>query len=193
MTSPRRIEANRQNAQRSTGPRSRRGKARASKNAAKHGLSENQIVLTGPERARLQRRRKQWAADLQPRDAVERELFETLLHATIVRERVDRLDAVAWDDARRLAAEAFDRDHPGPLDADAQARRQAAITAALPEPRALRTFLRHAPRWDRASFRALHTLRQLREQRHRPRSQNEARESGSEIERFQEVRSGLAS
>ncbi len=44
-TSPRKIEANRQNARKSTGPRSSRGKARSSRNAVKHGLLAGRIVL----------------------------------------------------------------------------------------------------------------------------------------------------
>jgi hypothetical protein len=39
MTSPRKIQANRANAQTSTGPKSARGKARAAHNARRHGLS----------------------------------------------------------------------------------------------------------------------------------------------------------
>jgi hypothetical protein len=39
MTSARQIEANRANARLSTGPRTERGKARASRNALRHGLS----------------------------------------------------------------------------------------------------------------------------------------------------------
>jgi len=39
MTTTRQIEANRANARKSTGPRTERGKARASHNALRHGLS----------------------------------------------------------------------------------------------------------------------------------------------------------
>ena len=39
MLSPRKIEANRKNAQRSTGPRTAAGKARSSMNARRHGLA----------------------------------------------------------------------------------------------------------------------------------------------------------
>jgi hypothetical protein len=39
MTSARRIAANRENAKKSTGPRTRRGKSRASRNAVRHGLA----------------------------------------------------------------------------------------------------------------------------------------------------------
>jgi hypothetical protein len=39
MTTPRRVEANRANARKSTGPRTRQGKARAARSARRHGLS----------------------------------------------------------------------------------------------------------------------------------------------------------
>ena len=39
MISPRKLAANRANARRSTGPRTREGKRRSSRNALKHGLS----------------------------------------------------------------------------------------------------------------------------------------------------------
>jgi hypothetical protein len=48
MTSHRRRAANRRNAQRSTGPRSAEGKARAAANAQRHGLA---AAAPGPERA----------------------------------------------------------------------------------------------------------------------------------------------
>lgn len=45
MTSQRRIEANRRNAQRSTGPKTQDGKARSRLNAVKHGLSASLPAL----------------------------------------------------------------------------------------------------------------------------------------------------
>jgi hypothetical protein len=45
MASDRQIEANRENARRSTGPRTPLGKARASLNAVRHGLSARNLVL----------------------------------------------------------------------------------------------------------------------------------------------------
>ncbi len=44
-TSPNKVEANRRNAKKSTGPRSAAGKAKSSRNAVKHGLLANRIVL----------------------------------------------------------------------------------------------------------------------------------------------------
>ena len=45
MVSDRQMEANKQNAQRSTGPCTADGKARVALNALKHGLTGKQIVL----------------------------------------------------------------------------------------------------------------------------------------------------
>jgi hypothetical protein len=47
MSTSRRIEANRENARLSTGPRTERGKARSSRNARRHGLSVS--VLCDPQ------------------------------------------------------------------------------------------------------------------------------------------------
>lgn len=49
MTSPRQVEANRQNARRSTGPRTPDGKRRSSQNAITHGIFTRAIVLPGSE------------------------------------------------------------------------------------------------------------------------------------------------
>ena len=51
MTSDRKIEANRRNALRSTGPRTAAGKARSSRNALWHGLAAAAIDPTMPEDA----------------------------------------------------------------------------------------------------------------------------------------------
>src|SRR5712692_7993548 len=45
-TSPKKIEANRRNALRSTGPKSREGKMTVSRNAIKHGLLVKEVVIT---------------------------------------------------------------------------------------------------------------------------------------------------
>ena len=44
MTSLRQIESNRRNAQRSTGPKTQGGKARASQNAVRHGLTAETVI-----------------------------------------------------------------------------------------------------------------------------------------------------
>jgi len=50
MSSELKIEANRANAQASTGPRTEEGKARSSQNARKHGLTAKQLAITPEDR-----------------------------------------------------------------------------------------------------------------------------------------------
>jgi len=47
-TSQKQIEANRKNAQKSTGPKTKAGKAKSSKNATRHGLYAKDIVIDSP-------------------------------------------------------------------------------------------------------------------------------------------------
>jgi hypothetical protein len=54
MPSLSRIDANRANAQHSTGPRTPEGKARASRNAIRHGLLASQLVLSVEDRAEFE-------------------------------------------------------------------------------------------------------------------------------------------
>jgi len=47
MSTEAQIHANRQNAQKSTGPKTAEGKAAVSQNAVKHGLIASEAVITG--------------------------------------------------------------------------------------------------------------------------------------------------
>ena len=49
MRSKQRLEANRANAKRSTGPTTEPGKARSKMNALKHGLSAKAVVIEGED------------------------------------------------------------------------------------------------------------------------------------------------
>jgi hypothetical protein len=76
MASQARIDANRQNAKRSTGPKTEAGKARASLNALKDGSHAKTVnpVLPQENALELDQRINQWISDLNPRNDAEREL-----------------------------------------------------------------------------------------------------------------------
>ena len=78
--SEKKIEANRRNAQRSTGPRSARGKQAIRWSALRHGLLSQEVVLGAGEdaerRPQLEHLLAQLRADLRPRGALEEMLVE---------------------------------------------------------------------------------------------------------------------
>ncbi len=61
-----RIEANRANAARSTGPRTAEGKEASRANAYKHGLTGSGVVVAAPEAAEVERRVIAYEAELRP-------------------------------------------------------------------------------------------------------------------------------
>jgi hypothetical protein len=76
MATAAQIEANRVDAQKSTGPRRLEGKARARLNALKHGMSARTVmpVLPHEDPKQLEDRIQQFITAIQPRNALERDL-----------------------------------------------------------------------------------------------------------------------
>ena len=75
----RRIEANRANAQKSTGPRTEQGKARSRANPWKHGLTASMLVITGEEPEEFDELRAALIASYDPQSPWECELVERLV------------------------------------------------------------------------------------------------------------------
>src|SRR5579884_1245491 len=72
------LAANRTNAEKSTGPTSPEGKARASRNSFKHGLYSKQLVLPGEDPAELARLTADLFAEHQPANTTEELLVNEL-------------------------------------------------------------------------------------------------------------------
>ena len=81
MTSDRQADANRQNAQKSTGPKQPEGKAAVRLNALKHGLLSQELLLPGEDEAALMGFAERLMADLQPEGALEILLVEDIIVA----------------------------------------------------------------------------------------------------------------
>jgi hypothetical protein len=79
MASERQVEANRQNAQRSTGPHSAAGKARVALNALKHGLTGKQVVLPSEDPKDFDAFRDGMLNALEPHDEFEGTLAERIV------------------------------------------------------------------------------------------------------------------
>jgi hypothetical protein len=76
MSSAKKIEANRRNAQKSSGPKSADGKSRSRFNAVKHGMRATAAVLPGEDAAAFSARVDDWTSDLKPRNKVEQYLVD---------------------------------------------------------------------------------------------------------------------
>ena len=75
MTSLKQIEANRRNAEDSTGPRSKAGKQRSSRNAIRHGLTAETVIEPLEDAEDYAAFEETIAASFDPETAVERELI----------------------------------------------------------------------------------------------------------------------
>ncbi|MBN2181111.1 MAG: hypothetical protein JW715_04295, partial [Sedimentisphaerales bacterium] len=79
MSTQAQINANRQNAQKSTGPKTAEGKAAAAKNAVKHGLFAQEAVITGENPEDFSNLRQELLAELAPVGAMESILSERIV------------------------------------------------------------------------------------------------------------------
>jgi hypothetical protein len=73
---PKRVEANRRNSQKSTGPRTAEGKEASKFNALTHGKTARSALLPGEDSAELVARQRALRDDMQPRNALEAELLD---------------------------------------------------------------------------------------------------------------------
>ncbi len=71
MATEKQIAANNKNAQKSTGPRTKKGKAIASQNSLKHGLLAKKIVIHTESKAEFELHRDEALADLKPVGPIE--------------------------------------------------------------------------------------------------------------------------
>jgi hypothetical protein len=91
MATQAQILANRQNAQKSTGPRTAEGKANSAQNATKHGLFARQNVVIPENQAQFDDLRDEMLADLAPVGAMEAILAERIVSLTWRLKRAQRM------------------------------------------------------------------------------------------------------
>src|SRR5262245_14502915 len=101
MVSPKKLEANRRNSRRSTGPRTPTGKVHSCMNAVKHGMTGRTLILPGEDAAEFDRRLASWTVSLQPCNPFEEAMVRKAVESSWRLERADRVWA-AWQ-AERIA------------------------------------------------------------------------------------------
>jgi hypothetical protein len=93
MSSAAQIEANRLNAQSSTGPTSSEGKAKSSLNALSHGFYSKYLLLPDEDPAELELLRSSLIESYQPEDGAELLLVERIVSSQWKLQRLNKLEA----------------------------------------------------------------------------------------------------
>ena len=96
MSTLRQIEANRRNAQKSTGPTSATGKAASSRNALKTGLHAKSLLLPDEKLADLQLLIDEYYQSHHPATPEARCLLDDLIRCEWMLRRFDRIEAEMW-------------------------------------------------------------------------------------------------
>ena len=97
MATQAQIQANRQNAQKSTGPKTSEGKAAVSQNAVKHGLFAAEAVISVEDPADYELYRDEYLAELAPVGMVESMLAERIVSLSWRLQRAERMHNEAID------------------------------------------------------------------------------------------------
>ena len=95
-SSARKIEANRRNAARSTGPKSSEGKEKSRRNGWKHGMAAV-VVVPEEETAAFEAARAEWTRQFGPENVVEESLVEQMAAADVRMKRCARVAEAAME------------------------------------------------------------------------------------------------
>jgi hypothetical protein len=105
MATEAQIDANRQNAEKSTGPKTAEGKRAVSQNAVKHGLFAHEATIHGEDRGDFDLFREAFLADLRPAGVMESMLAERIVSLSWRLRRAERMESQAIDDLIIRAAD----------------------------------------------------------------------------------------
>src|SRR5216684_2670976 len=97
MSTEAQVNANRLNAQKSTGPTSPEGKARSALNALKSGIDAWSHIIAGEDPAELEALTEQFLLHYKPADPVQLSLVDTLVSTEWIQRRLRRIEAQLWN------------------------------------------------------------------------------------------------
>ena len=124
MTSKKQVQANRRNARKSTGPKTKKGKAVARLNALQHGLTAKQVVIPGEDEQDFRELCERLVIELNPKGVLESQLVGRIAVTFWRLPRAHRIEAgiFAWqrhhiENERALEeAEGFRATPVGPIE-----------------------------------------------------------------------------
>jgi len=163
MASERQIAANRENAQKSTGPKTPEGRAAVRLNGVKHGLSAETLVLMGENQADFDALIDSFEAEYQPATPTEELLVRQLVMAAWRQLRLYRAEAGFIRNEDRDRREAYRPDPYLALNPDCQLGRIALGDAV--NQNVLLNFHRFEVRLERSMRHAIQELRRCRADR----------------------------
>jgi hypothetical protein len=149
MASPAQILANRENAKRSSGPKTPEGKQAASRNAIRHGLTGTQIVIPGEDASAYEELRKGLHQSYKPATEAEKIL-------------VDQIAANSW---RLMRAQRVEAAFLTKLVEGAENPDVAIAAAFLEKPKEVARMHRYVTTAQNAYFKAIAELSKLQKQR----------------------------
>ena len=155
----RRLNANRANAQKSSGPRTPEGKAKVSPNALLHGLCASNFVILTEDVGEFNGYRQSYMGRLGPRDGVEIDLIDRMVHAGWTERRTWSMENDTIDIQLKRMAPTLAGEIIGATPGERAAR---AIEELAKQP-TLPLLHRYAARLSNEFQRALKTLLELRQ------------------------------
>ena len=162
MATKAQIKANRENAKKSTGPRTEEGKARVSLNALKHGLLARDAVLPEEDPAEFDRQLRDLEHDLRPENSLEFELVRQIADAQWRMRRLVRIEtgflSAALDEKRRHE----ERFNPENIRPGREGETQLLGASLLNRTQALLHLARYDAHLSRRYYRAIAELGRLR-------------------------------
>ena len=105
MATHKQTEANRRNAQKSTGPRTPNGKAHAAMNNLKHGIYAESEIIPGEDLSQRQALEEAYMARFDPQTIEQLHLVHTLVRLDWEQTRLAKAEAQLWTYATRIAFE----------------------------------------------------------------------------------------
>jgi hypothetical protein len=97
MLSEQKIQANRLNALRSTGPRSPEGRAKSALNAIKHGLCAQTVIISSENSEEFSRYSKNLSADFAPINQIERNMVKRIVSISWRLDRATKYESLVLD------------------------------------------------------------------------------------------------
>ena len=155
-------KANRQNAKKSTGPRTPEGKARSSQNAIKHGLLARDAVMADEDPAEYDRQLQILEENLFPKNAIEFELVLQIADSRWRLRRITRIEAGLTTHEYHCTDGFTRKQYPNTVVPGRNGENQLLGKSMQDRTQALNNLARYRTMTSRDITRALKMIRQLR-------------------------------